>query len=95
MKKDQFPFYFTFFKSTLALNLPVSLAVCIFSFSGDHLAKAMITAGFAFSVFYKELTRKNEYYFYYNAGISKIKLLAITFLLTLLTAAIIAGISRL
>lgn len=41
----------------------------------------IMTGGFLLSVFYFEISRKNEYYFYYNLGIGKIKLLLITYAL--------------
>ena len=34
-----------------------------------------MTGGFLLSAFYFEITRRNEYYFYYNLGLSKIKLI--------------------
>jgi len=39
----------------------------------------ILTGGFFLSAYYFEITRKNEYYFYYNLGISKIKLLLLTY----------------
>lgn len=33
------------------------------------------------SAYYFEITRKNEYYFYYNIGLSRIKLLMFCYLL--------------
>ena len=44
----------------------------------------IMTGGFLLSAFYFEITRKNEYYFYYNLGLSKIKLLLIAYLLSFL-----------
>lgn len=41
----------------------------------------IMTGGFILSAFYFELSRKNEYYFYYNLGISKIKLLLFAYTL--------------
>jgi hypothetical protein len=43
-----------------------------------------MTGGFLLSAFYFEITRKNEYYFYYNLGLSKIKLLLTAYLLSFL-----------
>jgi hypothetical protein len=36
---------------------------------------AMVTGGFLLSVLYFNLTRKNEYYFYYNTGLTRTRLL--------------------
>jgi hypothetical protein len=44
----------------------------------------IMTGGFLLSAFYFELIRKNEFYFYYNLGYSKIKLLLIAYLLNFL-----------
>ena len=41
----------------------------------------IMTGGFLLSAFYFEISRRNEYYFYYNLGISKIKLLISAYLL--------------
>jgi hypothetical protein len=43
-----------------------------------------LTGGFLLSFFYFELSRKNEYYFYYNMGITKIKLLIMAYMLHLI-----------
>ena len=44
----------------------------------------IMTGGFLLSALYFEITRKNEYYFYYNLGLSKIKLLLTAYLLNFL-----------
>jgi hypothetical protein len=44
----------------------------------------LMTGGFLLSAFYFEISRKNEYYFYYNLGYSKIKLLLAAYLLNFL-----------
>jgi hypothetical protein len=41
----------------------------------------IMTGGFFLSAFYFEITRKNEYYFYYNLGLSKTKLILFTYAL--------------
>lgn len=41
----------------------------------------IMTGGFMLSAFYFEIARKNEYYFYYNLGLSRIKLLLTAYLL--------------
>ena len=46
---------------------------------------AIMTAGTFLSLFYKELSKKNEYYFYYNRGISKINLYVFTIILNVFT----------
>jgi hypothetical protein len=46
----------------------------------------IMTGGFLISAFYFEITRKNEYYFYYNLGLSKLKLFLSAYLLTFVLA---------
>jgi len=41
----------------------------------------IMTGGFFISAFYFEITRKNEYYFYYNLGLSKTKLILFAYTL--------------
>lgn len=53
---------------------PIYLAIAFYAFW-------IMTGGFLLSTFYFEISRKNEYYFYYNLGLSKIKLLLITYTL--------------
>lgn len=40
-----------------------------------------MTGGFLISAYYFEITKKNEYYFYYNLGLSKIRLLLVAYVL--------------
>jgi hypothetical protein len=44
----------------------------------------IMTGGFFLSAFYFEITRKNEYYFYYNLGLSKTKLILFAYTLHLI-----------
>jgi len=48
-----------------------------------------MTAGFLLSLFYFELTSKNEYYFYYNKGISKLRLISVTAAINVLIGSIL------
>ena len=43
-----------------------------------------LTAGFLISIIYKELTYKEEYYFYYNRGVGRVKLFLFCVALNLL-----------
>jgi len=45
---------------------------------------AFMTGGFLVSVLYFELSRKHEYYFYYNLGISKIRLFAVSYMFNII-----------
>lgn len=44
-----------------------------------------MTGGFMLSAFYFELTKKKEYYFYYNLGMSKSRLIFNAYLLSFIT----------
>jgi len=55
-----------------SIHSPIYLIIALYTFW-------IMTGGFLLSAYYFEITRKNEYYFYYNLGLSKIKLLLITY----------------
>ena len=70
-----FLIYWAFYKSTITINLVVSLMVGLVSTSITIFAVSLVTFGLFFAFLYKEVVRPYEYYFYYNRGISKIKLI--------------------
>jgi hypothetical protein len=74
---------FEFFKSTLLINLSVCLASILF---GGINSFFFIFASFGFisSILYKEIYKKNEYLFYSNNGISKVKLIGFSYFYTLI-----------
>ena len=87
--KTQYRFYRTFFLSTL--NFSVLIGFLFASFSALRFYVRMIdfirlwlqlipTVGLGFDYIYKELTRKEEYFFYYNQGIGKYQLWIVTFI---------------
>lgn len=59
------------------------------------ILKVWCVGGLFSSLLYKEAMRKNEYYFYYNAGISKIMLFTITFALYILFSLLIYSLCAL
>jgi hypothetical protein len=61
---------FEFFKSTIAINLAVSILPLLF---GGLLVfnYSVVSFGFAISLAVKEINSKNEYLFYFNNGLSK------------------------
>lgn len=95
MKKHSF--YLLFFRSTLIISIATSVAITFVATAysseavqgGSHIVLSVIESflkvwcigGLASSVLYKEVVKKDEYYFYYNAGISKIRLIGTTFVL--------------
>jgi hypothetical protein len=62
------------FLAKKSIHSPVYLIIVLFTFW-------IMTGGFLLSAYYFEISRSNEYYFYYNLGLSKIKLLLITYTL--------------
>jgi len=103
MKKTSF--YFLFFRSTLLISIPAAIAIVFvigYTFMRmvivednpflsvlSSVLKVWCTGGLAASLLYKETTKKNEYYFYYNAGISKIKLFVVSLILYILSSFVI------
>lgn len=87
--KTQYRFYRTFFFSTLKLSV---LTAFLFAFMGVATSYEGIvdfirlwlrfipTLGLGMDLLYKELTRKEEYFFYYNQGIGKYHLWGVTFI---------------
>jgi hypothetical protein len=82
--------HWEYFKSTLVLNLSssvlISFIVCIALKSLPDAApplyviyiRCCMFGGPLLCLFYKEMSRKNEYYFYFNRGISKLSLFIVT-----------------
>lgn len=79
--------YWEFYKSTLILNWSFSMAlsIIIYPLFLTVLPICVMTAGPIVSLFFKEVSRKNEFYFYYNKGISKISLITTNITLNLIT----------
>ena len=87
--KTQYRFYRTFFLSTLKFSVLIGFLFA--SFRALRFYVSMIdsirlwlqlipTVGLGFDYIYKELTRKEEYFFYYNQGIGKYQLWIVTFI---------------
>jgi len=82
--------YWAFYKSTITINLVVSLMLFLVTgVSITVFAVSLVTAGLFFAFLYKEIWRPREYYFYYNWGISKVKLMLFCVLVNILPAALI------
>lgn len=81
----------TFYRSTLALNWGFSLACAIIGFVQfpKVLPVSLMTSGSLLSFYYKSLSHKGDYFFYYNRGISKNRLLLFTILMNALVGAIL------
>jgi hypothetical protein len=87
--------YILYFKTILKTNALVSIPLTILfalpSLSGSTLHSLfylgissyivwLMTGGFLLSLLYFHFSRKNEYYFYYNLGLTKVKLIMIAYL---------------
>ena len=86
--------YWTFYRSTIILNSLVSFLIALIT--GEMLLFFPIcyaTIGLLAVFLYKEIARPNNYYFYYNQGISKVKLMMFCFLVNIVVLLVlIAGI---
>lgn len=82
--KHRFRFYRVFFWNTLPSSVTIGLALALL-YPGDFIGKWMLfipTAGLGCDLMYKEFTRKEDYFFFYNQGIRKIELWIATFILS-------------
>ena len=87
--------YWVFYKSTITINLVVSLMIFIVSSGSITIfAISIVFFGLFFAFLYKEIARPHEYYFYYNQGISKIKLIIFCVLVNVLPSALILIINH-
>ena len=96
--------HWEFFKSTLVLNLASSVlfAYCIFYLLKNlpdplppfHIIyiRCLMFGGPLLCFLYKEISRKNDYYFYYNRGITKIRLWTVNFLAYAFTGTLLINI---
>lgn len=82
---------FTFYKSTLALNWGFSVACSILVMPqfAKVLPISLMSSGSLLSFYYKQLSRKGDYFFYYNRGIRKTQLFLFTVLMNLGLGAIL------
>jgi hypothetical protein len=84
--------YFQFYKSTLGINVSFSLFISfLLYFIGKRpiaysFAIFFMSLGYLFSILIKEssFSNKSVYYFYYNYGITKIKLFIIAGIVNIL-----------
>ncbi|HAQ66086.1 MAG TPA: hypothetical protein DCR43_09590 [Bacteroidales bacterium] len=82
---NQLLFYWTFHKSTLTLNWIFSVAIAMVMLSPWMIPLASMTGGPLISLLYKEVARKNDYYFYFNRGLSKRALIVVSLLFNVAT----------
>jgi len=86
--------FWEFHKSTLLINWGFSIAFAMVNVSIYFILLPIftMTGGPILSLFFKELSRKNEYYYYYNRNISKLSLIAGSTAFNLLTGWILIKI---
>lgn len=81
--KRELRLYWFFFRSTLTITLIVALAVAFlrYAVASDHavmmlfnLYAGSLPIGLLMDYLYKELSFKEQYYFFYNRGMGKLRL---------------------
>lgn len=81
-----------YFRSTQRFNVLFSVVTAIFAYVGaDRSIHAFLntfwvslfTGGFLLALFLYDLRYKRQYYFYYNKGFSKLRLILLSYLLLL------------
>ncbi len=80
---------FAFFKSTLLINLSVSVVALLFG-GLSLFVVVLVSFGFVVSLVFKEVSQKNEYLFYYNNKLSKTALWLYSYFFTAAFALLIA-----
>ncbi|MCD7850790.1 MAG: hypothetical protein LUH63_14285 [Parabacteroides sp.] len=92
----RFRLYLAFFRSTLLISIVSGM---LFAFlTNDFVSSALLfipTFGLGMDLLYKELAHQEEYFFFYNQGISKAELLIATFGIYTLSCIILYQIIRL
>lgn len=89
---ENFRLYWEFHKSTLLLNWVASIALALLTMTPIYFPVATMTGGPFISLLYKEITARNEYYFYYNRGIPRINLIIFSMTLNILLGVILTYI---
>jgi hypothetical protein len=94
-----FNIVWTYYKSTLLVNVFCSLALPFADFPNyieyfpQLFGLSFITLGLLVSFVYKEFVRREEYYFYYNAHVSRLQLYLACFLTNLPIAVLLISIN--
>lgn len=99
MNRRTFNVIWTYYKSTLLVNIVTSAALPFADFPEymEYFPKifglSFITLGLVVSFVYKEFVRRDEYYFYYNAHVSRVHLYLSCFLVNLPVSILLTSIS--
>jgi len=98
--------YWEFFKSTLVFNLASSVLLAIIIYMALKIMpdppppiqvvyiKCCMFGGPILCFLYNEMSRKEEYYFYFNRGVSKISLIVVTLSTYVITGYLLINILR-
>jgi len=88
--------YWEFYKSTLVVNWIFSIAISLILLPTffTTLSISVMTGGPLLSLLYKEISSKNEFYFYYNQGVSKVRLVISCMILNILVGLILIKIFK-
>jgi len=82
---------YCYYKDLIIINISVSLCVALIAFATTFniaisslvFSNCFISGGYIISVFYYEIAKNNQYYFFYNRGLSKLSLYILSFLFNL------------
>lgn len=71
-----------FYRELLKMNVIISIFMGIMSlgFGVYGFSICFLTGGYIISLGYFEVSRPNQYYFYYNQGLSKLRLYIVSYL---------------
>ncbi len=89
LKKRKFLLFWEFYKSTLLINLPLSILIYLLTFNLTFFFNSFILIGLLGSILFKENYRKNEYFFYFNNSFSKAELFAYCLILNIILSIIL------
>ncbi|HEY4650402.1 MAG TPA: hypothetical protein VIG72_03265 [Pontibacter sp.] len=98
LQMRQAQLYLHYHRSLLAFNLPFSLLVSLMSLAIAEQAipglingfsLSLLTGSFILSVYFYEQRHSGQYYFYHNVGISRVKLIVVSYLCNVVLAALL------
>tara|TARA_R110002072_G_scaffold216077_1_gene373356 strand:- start:316734 stop:317015 length:282 start_codon:yes stop_codon:yes gene_type:complete len=75
---------FLFYKQIHSFNIPFSLAIAALAYSQGgsfdiYFFLTVLTLGYMLSLYFFEVWYSNQYFFYYNLGLGKVKLFSFCF----------------
>ncbi len=88
-KKRKVFLFWEFYKSTLLINLSLSILIYLLTFDLVSFFNSFIFIGLFGNILFKENYRKNEYFFYYNNNFSKIELFVCCLILNIILSIVL------